>query len=35
MIELRHPLAVLTNRLHCAQIESTLAPAFARKNRQC
>jgi IS5 family transposase len=34
MIDLRHPLAVLANRLPWAQIESALAPAFARKNRQ-
>jgi IS5 family transposase len=34
MIDLRHPLAVLANRMPWAQIESALAPAFARKNRQ-
>ena len=34
MIDLRHPLAVLANRLPWAQIESALAPAFARKNRR-
>lgn len=34
MIDLRHPLAVLANRLPWAQIESVLAPAFARRNRQ-
>ena len=34
MIDLRHPLAVLANRLPWAQIESALAPVFARKNRQ-
>jgi IS5 family transposase len=34
MIDLRHPLAVLANRLPWAQIESVLAPAFARWNRQ-
>lgn len=34
MIDLRHPLAVLAYQLPWAQIESTLAPAFARKNRQ-
>ena len=33
MIDLKHPLAVLASRLPWAQIESTLAPAFARKNR--
>lgn len=33
MIDLRHPLAVLANRMPWAQIESALAPAFARKNR--
>jgi IS5 family transposase len=31
---MRHPLAVLANRMPWAQIESALAPAFARKNRQ-
>jgi IS5 family transposase len=34
MIDLRHPLAVLANRMPWAQIESALAPAFARKNRR-
>jgi IS5 family transposase len=34
MIDLRHPLAVLANRLPWAQIEAALAPAFARRNRQ-
>jgi IS5 family transposase len=34
MIDMRHPLAVLANRMPWAQIESALAPAFARKNRQ-
>lgn len=33
MIDLKHPLAVLASRLPWAQIESTLAPAFVRKNR--
>jgi len=33
MIDLRHPLAVLANRMPWAQIESTLAPAFERQNR--
>jgi len=33
MIDLRHPLAVLANRMPWMQIESALAPAFARKNR--
>lgn len=33
MIDLRHPLAVLANRMPWAQIESTLAPAFERPNR--
>ena len=33
MIDLRHPLAVLANRMPWAQIESTLAPAFERRNR--
>lgn len=34
MIDLQHPLAVLANRLPWAQIESALAPAFARRNRR-
>lgn len=33
MIELRQPLAVFANRIPWTQIESALAPAFARKNR--
>ncbi|MDB5758163.1 MAG: hypothetical protein JWM30_1452 [Burkholderia sp.] len=33
MIDLGHPIAVLANRMPWAQIESALAPAFARKNR--
>lgn len=33
MIDLRHPLAVLANRLPWAQIEAALAPTFARKDR--
>jgi IS5 family transposase len=33
MIDLRHPLAVLANRMAWSQIEAALAPAFARKNR--
>jgi IS5 family transposase len=33
MIDLRHPLAVLAGRMPWAQIESALAPAFARKSR--
>jgi IS5 family transposase len=33
MIDLRHPLAVLANRMPWTQIEFALAPAFARKNR--
>ena len=33
MIDLRHPLAVLANRMPWAQIETALAPAFARKSR--
>lgn len=32
MIDLRHPLAVLANRMPWAQIESALSPAFARKS---
>lgn len=34
MIDLQHPLAVLANRMPWAQIESALAPAFARKDRR-
>jgi IS5 family transposase len=33
MIDLKHPLAVLGRRLPWAHLESVLAPAFARKNR--
>ena len=33
MIDLRHPLAVLANRMPWAQIERTLSPAFERRNR--
>ncbi|PKO63528.1 MAG: IS5/IS1182 family transposase, partial [Betaproteobacteria bacterium HGW-Betaproteobacteria-16] len=33
MIDLKHPLAVLANRLPWTQLESALAPAFARKHR--
>ena len=33
MIDLRHPLAVLTNRMPWAQIEAALAPLLAHKNR--
>ena len=34
MIDLRHPLAVLATRLPWAEIEKTLAPAFAHKDRK-
>ncbi len=34
MIDLRHPLAVLANRMPWAEIESALAPCFPRQNRQ-
>lgn len=34
MIDLRHPLAVLAQRLPWAQIEATLAPAFAHRPRR-
>ncbi|QOJ23374.1 MAG: IS5 family transposase [Gammaproteobacteria bacterium] len=34
IIDLRHPLAVLSNRLPWADIEAALVPAFERKNRQ-
>ncbi|WP_427970054.1 IS5 family transposase, partial [Altererythrobacter sp.] len=33
MIDLRHPLAVLARRMPWEQIETALAPAFARKDR--
>ena len=33
MIDLRHPLAVLSQRLPWSQIEAALAPAFARGER--
>lgn len=33
MIDLRHPLAVLSQRMPWAQIEATLAPLFAHKDR--
>jgi IS5 family transposase len=33
MIDLRHPLAVLADRLPWAQIEAALAPRFARQAR--
>jgi IS5 family transposase len=33
MIDLRHPLAVLANRMPWAQIEAALAPSFARSAR--
>jgi IS5 family transposase len=34
MIDLRHPLAVLAQRLPWSQIEAALAPSFARKDRE-
>jgi IS5 family transposase len=34
MIDLKHPLAVLANRLPWNQIDAALAPAFARKDRE-
>jgi IS5 family transposase len=34
MIDLRHPLAVLAGRMPWSQVETALAPNFARKNRQ-
>src|SRR5574338_228869 len=34
MIDLRHPLAVLAERIPWSQIEAALTPAFERKNRQ-
>jgi IS5 family transposase len=33
MIDLRHPLAVLANRMPWAHLEARLAPVFARKDR--
>ena len=33
MIDLRHPLAVLASRLPWTQIETSLAPYFARRER--
>lgn len=33
MIDLRHPLAVLATRMPWTQIEATLAPVFARRDR--
>ena len=34
MIDLKHPLAVLGNRLPWAKIEATLVPLFSHKNRE-
>jgi transposase, IS5 family len=34
MIDLKHPLAVLANRMPWGQIETALAPSFARKDRE-
>ena len=34
MIDLRHPLAVLATRMPWAEIESALAPCFARQDRK-
>ena len=33
MIDLRHPLAVLATRMPWAQIESSLVPVFAHRDR--
>ena len=33
MIDFRHPLAILAGRMPWGQMESVLAPAFARKSR--
>lgn len=33
MIDLKHPLAALANRLPWTQLEAALAPAFAHKRR--
>lgn len=34
MLDLRHPLAVLSSRMPRSQIESALAPCFTRKDRK-
>ncbi len=34
MIDMRHPLAVLANRLPWAQLETALAPVWQRKSRE-
>lgn len=34
MIDMRHPLAVLATRMPWAQIEASLAPAFAHRDRK-
>jgi transposase, IS5 family len=34
MIDLKHPLAVLAQRMPWAQIEKALLPCFAAKNRE-
>ncbi len=34
MIDLRHPLAVLATRMPWAQIEASLAPVFAHRDRK-
>ena len=34
MIDLRHPLAVLSTRMPWADIESSLAPVFAHRDRK-
>ncbi len=34
MIDLRHPLAVLANRMPWNQIEASLAPMFAHRDRK-
>ncbi|KVQ16345.1 hypothetical protein WK00_29570 [Burkholderia ubonensis] len=34
MIDLRHPLAVLATRMPWAQLEATMAPLFAHRNRE-
>ena len=34
MIDLRHPLAVLAERMPWAQIEASLAPVFARSEER-
>jgi len=34
MIDMRHPMAVLVTRMHWGQIEASLAPLLAHKDRE-